>query len=305
MKRARKLGLLGLWFLALSLLVFAGPASSEVYVEGYVGGVHGANAGMNPGFGDSFLFGAAAPIRINYQFSSQIPGRFDPAVLGGIKLGTWFVREGFLGMNYPEWMKHFGFYLDFTMHRLDFRRQLGTYQVSGNVNIAQQTNILFSLGGDQTFWSEGYAPTLAFMFAGRVGFCPDSEVPFGRLQPYLAVGPAIMFASQEPAMRINNIRFLKITNGDSIVFPLPSAAGQTLDMGSDSTATFCLAAEAGIRWMCLKNVSIDISFKYRWAEPTFRYTFQDSIPGLGRTHTITLDPTYHLFSGQVGVAYHF
>jgi hypothetical protein len=54
--------------------------------------------------------------------------------------------------------------------------------------------------------------------------------------------------------------------------------------------------------MALKNVSIDISFKYRFAEPTFRYSF--AVPFTPATG-ITLNPTYHLFSGQLGVAYHF
>ena len=35
------------------------------------------------------------------------------------------------------------------------------------------------------------------MFAGRYGFLPDSEVPFGRLQPYIAVGPALFCVQPE------------------------------------------------------------------------------------------------------------
>ena len=53
----------------------------------------------------------------------------------------------------------------------------------------------------------------------------------------------------------------------------------------------------------LKNVSIDISFKYRYAQPSFSYTGLVSVGQL--FSQIHLNPTYNLFSGQVGVAYHF
>jgi hypothetical protein len=122
------------------------------------------------------------------------------------------------------------------------------------------------------------------MFAGRLGFLPDSEVPFGRLQPFLAVGPGILFASQQPSIR----------------FPTLAV---TLQGASDSDATICLAAEAGLRWMCLKNVSIAITFKYRFAEPRFNSSFYN--PWVVTNDSTTINPTFHLFSGQVGVAYYF
>ncbi|MBI4962377.1 MAG: hypothetical protein HY913_03800 [Desulfomonile tiedjei] len=199
--------------------------------------------------------------------------------MGGVKLGTWFVKEGFLGMYYPYWMQYFGFYLDFMMHRLNFRQQSGRSFTTISVG-----GVSVTAPGSFTFSSEGVAPTLAFMFAARYGFLPDSEVPFGRLQPYVAVGPAIMFASQQPTFIFNDL-------------------GVGRDLESQSSAVICLAVEAGLRWMALKNVSIDVSFKYRYAEPSFSYTFLTPITQ--QRATLTLDPTFHLFSGQIGAAYHF
>ena len=44
--------------------------------------------------------------------------------MGGVKVGTWFVKEGFLGWSgYPDWMKYFGFYTDFSYQRLYMRKQ--------------------------------------------------------------------------------------------------------------------------------------------------------------------------------------
>jgi hypothetical protein len=50
-------------------------------------------------------------------------------------------------------------------------------------------------------------------------------------------------------------------------------------------------------------VSIDLFFNYRFARPTFSVTVPD--PVAGNSHSISWNPTYHLFSGNLGVAYHF
>ena len=285
-------------FLLVMAVLLALPVAgqAEVYVEGYLGGVQGANTSMSSNYSTTVPNIPPTPGITTYVGSHNMPGRLDPAVLGGLKLGTWFVKEGFLGLNYPDWMKYFGFYLDFCVHRLDFRRQLGNY--SHTILIGGVTPYMTANGG-LTFWSEGFAPTLAFMFAARYGFLPDSEVPFGRLQPYVAVGPGIMFASQQPAIRYDTFG---VPGSPPHLLTPPLAA----KMASQSEAAICLAAEAGLRWMALKNVSIDVSFKYRYAQPTFNYTFDELLFfGPSAVNSFTLHPAFHLFSGQVGVAYHF
>jgi len=57
--------------------------------------------------------------------------------------------------------------------------------------------------------------------------------------------------------------------------------------------------DAGFRWMALKNVSIDVFFRYRFAQPSFSYgTFAGAGP-------FKLAPDYNIFSGHIGAAYHF
>jgi hypothetical protein len=265
------LGLFGVLMMA-ALLTMPLAARAEMYVEGYIGGMMAANSCMSPGVTTNWGSCGTCHAKAN------VPGKMDPAVIGGLKLGTWFVKEGFLGYDYPDWMKYLGFYLDFNYHRLNFRGQTGAYNYLG----ADAGSGPFS----QQFSSEGNAATLAFMFAARYGFLPDAEVPFGRLQPYVAVGPAILFVSQNPTLSTD----------------APYGNITTLKPGSQSDAVLCLAAEAGVRWMCLKNVSVDISFKYRYAQPNFSY--RTSV-GWGDMYSFSLNPTLNLFSGQIGVAYHF
>ena len=263
-----------IWLLlAAALLALPVGANGEMYVEAYLGGNFAAT--------ESFNFGASPHPILTYNV--RVPGRFDPAVVGGLKIGTWFVKEGFLGFNYPAWMRFFGFFLDFSYHRLNLGHQRANYR---------ETFLGLNNRGVLDFSSEGTAATLAFMFAGRYGFFPDSEVPFGRLQPYLAVGPALLFTTQQP--RFNFVRFTGPFLTDD------------QDMASKSNVALALAVETGLRYMALKNVSLDLSFKYRYAEPSYTYNLSAGANNFFiAPHSITMNQTLHLFSVQLGAAYHF
>jgi opacity protein-like surface antigen len=268
--------------LLATLAVFPGAASGEMYVEGYLGGIQGANTG--------------GTINTNFPAwpgvtTNTIDGKLDPAFLGGVKLGYWFVKEGCLGYQYPDWAQYFGFYLDFNYHNLTFRPQAGT-------SFGKDLEYIGSGTLSNEFFSNGHLATLAFMFVARYGFFPDQEVPLGRLQPYLGVGPALFFSSQEPTVRTGLWNGFSGTPGPAIL----------LNPGSKSSVDVGLAVEAGIRWMALKNVSIDISFKYRYFHPSYAYNYMDTGGGPNQVFPVQnfqLSPEFNLFSGQIGVAYHF
>jgi opacity protein-like surface antigen len=277
----KKIGVLAVVMAAAFLLV--GVASAEMYVEGYLGAAFTPSIGQTVNVKD-IQSGPAFRSAYNMKWAGNVP----TVVIGGVKVGTWFVKEGTLGYSgYPDWCKYFGFYTDFSYQRLYTSDQslTGTdkFGFSGT-NIGRAvTNVGF-------LKTEGMVASWAFMLSARYGFFQDSEVPFGRLQPYIGVGPAIMFSSMKPK-GLARIR----QAGDGIDL--------NINPGSQSSTDIALAVDGGVRYMALKNVSFDISFKWRYAQP--HYTFQgqngtDFVPA-----RFSINPTYNLLSTQVGVAYHF
>ena len=179
------------WLLALST---AAPAA--MYVEALLGG----NTASSPAAG-------------------------TPAVIGGGRVGLWFVNEGALALEYPKWMKYLGFYTDITINGMRVNRE-------------------------QFQDANGYVAAWAFMFAARCGFLKNKEVPFGRLQPYVGVGPAIV----------------------NVAIPTPA--------GENSVFTPGLVMDAGVRYMFNQRFSADLFFRYRYAQPNFTYNFFSGILGI-------------------------
>jgi outer membrane protein W len=204
--------------------------------------------------------------------SASIPGNINPFFIPGLKIGYWFTPYGTYAISgMPDWMQYFGFYTDFSFHRLTFSNQWGNWRVG-------------AANGTFGFDTQGNLATWAFMFAGRYGFFPDSVVPFGRLQPYLAVGPAVFFSDQTPNLTI---------------------AGFGVSPANRSSVNVGLAVETGARYFFNKSISVEASFKYRYFAPTFNYSgyLQTGIGPVA--YNTNSKPDFNLFTGQVGVAYHF
>ncbi len=70
--------------------------------------------------------------------------------------------------------------------------------------------------------------TMALHIVGRYGFLQDKEVPFGRLQPYIGIGPGV----------------------------------GVLYFQNDSAKNFSLDTEVGVRYYFTKNIAALIEFKY-------------------------------------------
>jgi hypothetical protein len=262
------------------VVLAAGTTWAEVYVEGYLGSAFSVTAPnpiglhVNPAY--------RGPISADPEF----PRTLSTGVIPGFKIGTWFVKEGFLGFNYPDWMKYFGCYFDFSYNRLVYLRGIG----SRRMNITPSNYPYYTT---YKFWGDGNIITLAFMFAFRYGFFPREKVPFGKLQPYAAVGPAILIMGLTPT-------FMQQPNNNYELF-FVALNPREFQSSFKSTATVALAAEIGVRYMITRFLSLDTSFKYRYARPTINYDL--SVDGF--SHTLRFAPELNLFSLQAGLAYHF
>lgn len=277
---------LGLAWLLLATL----PARGETYTELFIGGVQTENAHVPFSLLHRYANGVSAE-------NCAVPGRIHLAInhsgTAGFRLGTWFAREGFPKIDYPGWMRYFGCYLDFSYHRLDFRpQQLDTVSMDNTPPVFGMKEVSDSKHTNR-FLSEGRVFTLAFMATARYGFFPTEQVPFGRLQPYVGLGPGIFIMDQE--VTVQTMSYQAETRSFSKWF--------NISPQSNTSVSLCLVADTGLRWMFSKHLSADLFFRCRRAQPGFTYNYRD--PLSNRYASFTMHPTFNIYSINFGLAYHF
>ena len=277
------------WSLAL-LLTGTVPAWGETYTELFIGGVQTENTHVPFSLLHPYAGGVSAE-------NCAVPGRIHLAInqtgTAGFRLGTWFAREGFTRVRYPEWLRYFGCYMDFSYHRLDFRpQQLNTVSID---NTPPVFGIKAVPNNHHTnrFLSEARVFTIAFMAAARYGFFPTDKVPFGRLQPYIGVGPGIFIMDQE--VTVQTMSYLAEKRMFSNWF--------NISPQSRTSVSLCLVSDLGLRWMFNQHLSVDFFFRVRRAQPGFTYKYRDPL-SLQYTN-FTMHPTFNIYSIQLGLAYHF
>ena len=246
----KKMYVLGVAALVAALLAMSGVAQSAMWVGGELGG----------------NFPLATDINISLPgVSATMSGvGIQPSVIGGVTIGYDFVNSGFGAYAWPSWMQYFSFATDITYNKLEIRGyQTVGFTVNninfGNVALPNNTRL------------KGYEVAWTFLFMAHYGFLRDSEVPSGRINPYIGVGPAILWSGFES--------------------PYGSGGANAMNVA--------LIVEPGIRWMCLPNVSIDTAMRYRYAVPSYDL---GHIPGVG---DLNLRPTLNQFAFILRANYHF
>jgi hypothetical protein len=204
----KKTYVVGVAVLLAALLALSGVAQSAMWVGAELGGNFATSPEFNvAGFNAGGL-------------------DFKASVIGGATFGYDFVNSGFGAYAWPDWMKYFSFATDITYNSLEVN-SIGGVKVPIPVS--------------------GYCVAWTFLFMAHYGFFPDSVIPSGRVNPYIGVGPAIVFSG------------LKVG-----------------DLNSGTSANVALVVEPGIRWVAFPHVSIDTAFRWRMAEPTYSFAGVDA-----------------------------
>ncbi|MHB9072780.1 MAG: outer membrane protein [Desulfobaccales bacterium] len=229
----KKTYVVGVAVLLAALLALAGVAQSAMWV--------GAELGAN--------FPANSDITVNGFDTGSTA--FSPTVIGGATIGYDFVNAGFGGYAWPDWMKYFSILTDVTYNKLQMSTGRDASGLGGLVP-----------GGTQV---EGSALAWTWMLMAHYGFLPDSEIPTGRVNPYIGVGPAIVWTTLDAS---------------------------SASFSNATSTNIALVAEAGIRWVCFKQVSVDTAYRFRYLEPSWDAS-DVTIKAPLYMHTFLVRANYH------------
>jgi hypothetical protein len=238
----KKMYVLGVAALVAAMLALSGVAQSAMWVGAELGGNFPLTTNLNV---------SAGPISGNLGSVG-----IKPSVIGGATIGYDFVNSGFGAYAWPDWMKYFSFAMDLTYNRL---------QVNGGQTTTWNGVPVTVLPGNMRL--KGYEVAWTFLFMAHYGFLPDSEVPSGRINPYIGVGPAILWSGFE----------------------------NPIGGGGANAMNVALVVEPGIRWVAFPNISIDTAMRYRYAAPSY---------DIGNNVTLTASPL-HQIAFLLRANYHF
>ena len=246
---------LGIVFVTLHLAVLAPVARAEFYFAGYLGAsfTQSSDVEISDNTTRFFTFGTFSTQVSPFSLTLKDVGR-ETSLMGGGKLGYWF--DGFPNLGIEADGYHFS---------PDSERN--NVPITGNIaGVPVPAGTTVSLGANRASIA-----VLGFHLVGRLRFLQSSELPNGRLQPYLGVGPAIFFA-------------------DVSTF---GAAHRDTTVG--------VQALAGLKVFLSRRVSLFGEYKFSHVSPEL--DFFPTITSPTKSTKVTVDLNSHHLYG--GVALHF
>jgi len=220
--------------------------NGEFYVGGYLGAAFTPNQDLQ--YNRFTLNNPANRRLVRGRNLRLLDNQFDNSLVGGVKFGYFTHRIPYLGLEVESSVNNS--YVN--------RRTLSTNRPIQGANRVTVPN---------DFWINW---TTALHIIGRYGFFKDKEVAFGRLQPYVGIGPAFIVLYEEV----------------------------------DSAKNFGLDVMAGVRYMFTKHIStfVEYKFNYQWGVEIESHPFYLPNGTVGRG-TAELDFACHKV--VMGLAYHF
>lgn len=264
-------GFAKLLFISTVLVTWRACADIDtaIYLEGYGGG----------------LFGRAEISHLTIKNIYNLPGLTGSIIIPDKKLSATFIAGAKLGAWFNNCLDHFGCYIDGCFNDLKYAHAVRAATVCYNSTEAGchtgQTDVSIS--------TRGHSGTLAFMLAYRA--CTEGEI-----EPYIGFGPAVFFARQCTSLVIEPHQL------DDPNFSFTLNNQYRINPTKTSKNAACAALDVGIHQMLFDCLSLDYSFKYRYAPCCFAYCPTDAVTGQDQ---LAMKNRYHLCSFQIGLAYHF
>jgi len=254
-----------LLFMVVAFLIMPGVGGAAMWI-GLEGGANiVANGDVK---GEVYYFSPLPGLRPNFRIKDV---KTEASALGGVTIGYDFVKGGFLGYDWPKWMKYFSVAIDVTYN--DFSQRSQSVRATAPSGPPAGPIMQFPL---QISEANGYMVGLSMLFIAKYGFFSDPEFPFGRLIPYAGVGPAGFFSVVKTP-----IAFCYSSSSDS--------------------NEFGIVTEGGVRYMVWPQVSIDAAFRYRYVVPSYDVQYSSNFGNFREIGRITAQQ----FSAIFRVNYHF